>query len=277
MSAAMSDRRARIKVPVMEVAFGAFRGVFGHLELMLDLGWLPFLVLLPLRLAPLFAAHYLPSGAFQGPLLVATGLGEQAATFLCLTLFAVRWHQALLFTKPFTPPRRLITQAWARFVAYSLLFYVVTAPPLFAAAASGIDPDRIIGGVDPATLGVAAAGLALVASLVTARLSLLFPAAAFGEPLGPGAAWQRMRGNTWRIVAALFLALLPIMAAEIVLVSGSLGPSPADHLVAPPLIQLVPLVVLELVLDFLAVALGASVFSAFYQRLVLRRDGRRIG
>lgn len=271
----MSDRRARIKVPVAEVAVGAYRAVFGHLDLLLELGWLPFLVLLPLRLAPLLAAQYLPSGDRRAAFEIAAAIVAQAATLLCLTIFSVRWHQVLLFITPFAPSRRIIIQAWVRFMAYTLLFCVLVMPPFAAVVIADLGAATVGSDVDLAPLGAVGGALLLLALFVAARLSLLYPAAAFGEPLGLKAAWQRMRGNSWRIIAALFLTLLPVTAAEAAFFRSSLGPvSSVAAEVALPLQQLVPPIVLGLALDFLAVALGASILSAFYQRLVLLRGGR---
>ena len=48
-------------------------------------------------------------------------------------------------------------------------------------------------------------------SLTVARLSLVFPAAAYGAPLGLAAAWRAMRGNSWRLVGASLMTAMPIL------------------------------------------------------------------
>ncbi len=55
------------------------------------------------------------------------------------------------------------------------------------------------------------AGMVLPVWLGMVRLSLLFPAAAYGRKLGLGAAWRAMRGNTWRVVACGLLAGVPLI------------------------------------------------------------------
>src|SRR6185312_14876945 len=102
-----------------------------------------------------------------------------------------------------TVPRRLFFRAWARFVAYTLLISLLVyllALALFAVAASASRP--VADHPDAVGLVALATALTFALGLVIARCSLVFPAAACGEPLGLRTAWQQMRGNTWRLIGA---------------------------------------------------------------------------
>jgi hypothetical protein len=120
------------------------------------------------------------------------------------------------------------------------------------------------------------AGLAALALLLgVTRLSLLFPAAAFGEPLGLGAAWRALRGNTLRLLAASILSALPIVLVTGVLIGQLLAAAhlgPGEVLARNPPVGLLLLTgVIEVVLRLVLVALGASILSGFYRRVVLQR------
>jgi hypothetical protein len=169
--------------------------------------------------------------------------------------------------------------AWARFVAYTLVFSLATAgPPTAALLATGApsaadDTGRLLAG--------AAGLLSLVVTLCVLRLSLIWPAAAQGAPMGWGEAWRRMRGNTWRLVATALLVSAPIFvtvafALSVVLTAAHVD---LDSLSSHPPLGLVLLGgVLDTVLQFIFVALGATVLAEFHRRIL--RDaptGRREG
>src|SRR5258707_12333565 len=59
-------------------------------------------------------------------------------------------------------------------------------------------------------LGGAAAAVNIVAALGVLRLSLGWPAAAYGAPMGWREAWRQMRGNTWRLAAVALLVYVPV-------------------------------------------------------------------
>jgi hypothetical protein len=79
----------------------------------------------------------------------------------------------------------------------------------------------------PAFLTVVLASVGGVAlSLAALRVSLIFPAAAIGEPIGLRTAWDRVEGNFWRLFACVLAAYFPFGVAEmIVLAIGAIFPS----------------------------------------------------
>ena len=51
----------------------------------------------------------------------------------------------------------------------------------------------------------------LIAYAILIRFYLLFPATAIEQPLKFGDAWRRMRGNTWRLIGAIFSVTLIVV------------------------------------------------------------------
>ena len=270
---------ARVKMPVGQVATAAYGAVFGRLGLFLDLAWLPLLILLAVELVPGLAAEYLwPTSPAPAPSRFGVGeFFETVAELLCLNAFAVRWYQAMLFRGQRAAPPRAFIAAWARFVGYGLALYL----PIMASTAALSPWGKSSAGDDAAQMLVgAAASVIIIASLGVARVSLVFPAAAYGAPMGLSAAWRQMRGNTWRLIAATLLVCAPVFIIVSLMLSGILGAAnlKLDQLPQPPPPGLFLLSgVVEVVLNFLFFALGASVTAEFYRRIVLDapNDGRR--
>ncbi len=81
----------------------AYRGVFGQLSLLLDIAWLPLLLLLAAAILPGYLHLYrglaaCRSGAAIGSASSLENVIEALIGLLCLTAFAVRWYQVTLFT-----------------------------------------------------------------------------------------------------------------------------------------------------------------------------------
>lgn len=264
----MADASTRVRVPIAEVAAGAYRAVFGRLGLLLDLAWLPLLVLLAATLLPGYLHFYLgmaPPLQWPGD---AVGFGveeliQSLAGLFCLNAFAARWHQAVLFAGERRPPARLFLIAWARFLVYSLLLYLASAGVIAALLMAEAENA-------PAYMAPVAALLAILLWVGTVRCSLMFPAAAFGKPIGPGAAWRAMHGNSWRLVACGFVACMPVLLALALIVSGVITGFQIEPLDHPPLGFFILRGVVETCANIIVVALGATVLSAFYRRILLR-------
>jgi hypothetical protein len=260
-----------VKVPVADVVFAAFRSVFGRIGLVLELGWLPLLIMLAALLLPDLAVRYLVAGGLAS---VSAdfdigNLIQETIVALCLSAFALRWYQLMLCADPHALSRRVFTSALMRFMAYTMgLVIPITA--LALAIAYGLPAAN-----NDDVLGPAARTLAAVAatafSLAVARLSLLFPAAAYGAPLGFGAAWRAMRGNSWRLVGANLMAAMPILLIHqlliAILVSAQLL-SPDQAMADSPVGLDLLIGVVVAVLGLVLAALGASVLSEFYRRIM---------
>jgi hypothetical protein len=237
----------------------------------LEIGWLPLLLILAVLLLPWLAVHYLV--ADQSP-------ADTAATFdlsdfiqlgivaLCLGSFALRWYRLTLPTDPRASPRQRVA-IWLRFMAYTMAAYsliagFVAAIILAAPFSEGDEPAAVA-----ARMAVAVAVTALM--LVVTRLSLLFPATASGARLGARAAWRVMRGNSWRLVGANVMAVMPIVLFRELLASVLIGAklvSPDDAAADSPLGLVLLGGVVYAVLGLLMTALGASILSEFYRRIM---------
>ncbi|HKT19898.1 MAG TPA: hypothetical protein VJR47_17735 [Stellaceae bacterium] len=263
----------RVLVPIAEVAAFAYRAVFTRLGLLLELAWIPLLAMLAATLLPGYLQfylgwHMLPAWQGDGYGLGLADLIEVAAGLLCLNAFAVRWHQAMLFAGEGLAPPGVFSRAWLRFIAYTLLLYLVSAVVLAVLLLASANEDA-------APYLAPIAGLAITfiwAGMV--RCSLLFPAAAFGNPLGLGGAWRAMRGNSWRLLGCGIIACAPAMLIVIVLLSGLSAELQLDQSKATvPLGFFILRGVIETCMNFVIVALGASVLSTFYRRILLRGLG----
>lgn len=262
----MPGAGTRIKVPVAEVMVEAYRTVFGHLSLLLDLAWLPLLILLAATLLPGYLHLYqglpgLPAWSGDDYGLSLENLVEAIAGLLCLSAFAVRWYQSLLFDNR-RAPEGVFVGAWLRVLAYTLLLYLVAAVLLTAMLLADLDgaPDYL----------APAAGVATVAAwLAPVRCSLLFPAAAIGKPLSIAGAWRALGGNTWRLFATVLLVSVPAVFVVAMILSAFFAGFQLDGIGDAPLPLGFFLLrgVLGSCADFLVVALGASVIAGFYRRL----------
>jgi hypothetical protein len=175
----------------------------------------------------------------------------------------------MLLADPGVLPRRVFAGVWVRFMAYAVSLGVLvggltTAVVLTIPAA---DDDGATAVAARTLVGVAATAI----SLAVARVSLLFPAAAYGTPLGLGAAWRAMRGNSWRLVGANVMAMMPIVLFLNLLVSVLAGAhlvSPEELAGDPPLGLTLLEGVITAVLSLIMAALGASILSEFYRRIM---------
>jgi hypothetical protein len=264
-----SDEPAKISVAA-SVRF-AYRTVFGRLGLVLELGWMPLLAVLVVLIAP---AVLLPDRQSGDPF--STGgvvdYAEALVALLSLTAFAVRWHQSILVGDPHKLPPSLFFAGWLRFLAYGCIVYLLAG--IVVALGAGLSQRLGMTETEVAFADLAALVVGLLLVLVLVRCGLLFPAAAAGKPLGPIAAWRAMRGNGWRIAGASLLATLPVTLVAglllAVVVTASL-PDDFEPTAAPPLGLAILTGRIEAAADFLLVALGASLLSAFYRDLIERR------
>lgn len=272
----MATALSPVKIPVAAVTVGAYRSVFGRLGLFLELAWLPLLLLLAVATMPAWLSGVVAPDADNAVLRLLPDVGQLVAGGLCLNAFAVRWHQMMLFQGGAAPVSWL--RSWLWFLLYTFVFYLANLGlfTLVFLLSGGGDTDQT-GQV--LMLGLAA-GLVLPLWLVMVRLSLLFPAVAYGQILGPGAAWQAMRGNTWRVVACGFMAGVPLVLS-VVLILGTVFSAldlqlsdlqPDNPALAPPMGLYLLAGVIDTVVNFLIVALGASILVDVYRRLVLAQE-----
>jgi hypothetical protein len=266
----------RIKVPVAEIMVEAYRGVFGQLNLLLEIAWLPLLLLLAAAILPGYLHLYrglIPLPTWRGDRfgLSVENLIEAVTGLLCLTAFAVCWYQVTLFTNTRSAPALtngrsaptgIFLAAWLRFLAYTLLLYLIAAALIIVLLLS--DQDGV-----PDVVGIIVGAAMMAAWLVPIRCMLLFPAAAVGKPLSIAAAWRGLAGNTWRLFATVMLVSIPVVFITAMIVSAFFAgfhiDASGDQL--PPLGFFLLRAVLSTCGNVLVVALSASVIAGFYRRL----------
>ena len=251
-----------VKVPIPDVTVGAYRVVFSQLGYVLELGWLPLLILLGVSIVP--AALPTNFGGDNAALRALPDLLSLVTGALCLNAFGVRWYQAQLFGgfdhRPWLGP-------WSRFLLYTFALYAALGVVLAAIMLAGsIVGDR--GG--SLEIGVVALDLAVVAVLLLAmaRLSLLFPAAAAGRPVGIGGAWRATRGNGWRIVLCWLFATAPLLLGVQIVMGAVFSGFSIGGTAAVPMGLFILRGLIGTVADFLIAALGAVVLSDVYRRLM---------
>ena len=248
-----------VKVPVAEVTVGAFRAVFRRLGAVLELGWLPLLILLAVSILP--AALPADFGAKNAAMRALPDFLDLVAGALCLNAFGVRWYQAQLLggaDRPWLGP-------WARFLFYTLVLYLalglaLTAMLFLATIAGGR------GVAAEAGMGVVDLAVAVGLLLIMARLALLFPAAAIGQPIGLRGTWRATRGNGWRLVLCWLFSTAPLLLG-VQIGRGAVFTGFRIGARAPMGLYLLRGLV-GTVADFLIAALGAAVLSDIYRRLV---------
>ena len=254
-----------VKVPVPDVTVEAYRTVFFRLGSVLELGWLPLLILLGVSIVPaILPADF---GANSVVLRALPDLLDLVAGALCLNAFGVHWYQAQLFgaaaggSHPWLRP-------WSRFLLYTFVLYAVVGGILSASLVlAAVAEDR--GAAIETGFGLVDLAVAAVLLLTMARLSLLFPAAAIGRPVGIRGAWHATRGNGWRIVLCWLFTTGPLLlAVQIVMGAVFAGFDIGVGANAVPMGLYILRGVVGTVADFLIAALGAVVLSDIYRRLI---------
>src|SRR5487761_1617756 len=133
----MSDLPS-VKVAVPDVTVAAYCAVFLRVGAVLELGWLPLLILLAVSIVP--AALPADFGDKSAALRALPDFLDLIAGALCLNAFGVRWYQAQLLgaaaRQPWLGP-------WARFLLYTFALYaalgvVLTAVLYLALAAAAL-------------------------------------------------------------------------------------------------------------------------------------------
>jgi hypothetical protein len=241
----------------------SYRFVFGHLPLLLRLGWVWLLL-----------AWFL--GALLEWLMKAEA-GRNLAELVALPLlvaFAVAWHRASLIGG--MAGRGEVARFGLRELRYLWMLIGLLAALLLI---------LILGGVlyllaSGAPAEVAAAGPALrwlmgvflLAGLfLGVRFILVFPAIAVGDrEISLRRSWQLTRGNGWRLFFAFLASCLPLVLLKYAVVVSA-GYALAGAYSGRKLPELAVLMPLFLVLDFLNTAAAVGFMSRAYEAFTGRR------
>ncbi len=190
------------------------------------------------------------------------------------TLFAVSWHRTVLLGQAAPPmPMAPVWQSrhW-RFLGYTL---IVTAISYGFTLLYGpfVAPIVTDGSAPSPWLGLLLMFMLLFGTYVVLRLSFVFPAVAVDESYRFADSWRHTKGQGLRLMAAMFLALLPAMAGIMIILqfllnvmgplSGpatSMDPGADGSFTMGPTAQLI-----DLVLRYLLIALSLGVISTAFK------------
>lgn len=226
---------------------GSVRAAYGavteNAPLAVELAWLPFAILV--------VAEVIALGLGGGGLLgrALAGLVRAGGFLVFGTVFAVRWHRYMLLGESMSAG--LFPPGWGSFLLAGIKIGLAIFLPTFVLAL--ILPP--IG---------ALAGIAL--ALASARLSLIFPAAAVEQPISLREAWDLIAGNYWRLFACILLCVIPfgIVHAIIGAIGGGL-----------PWVLWFLFEVIGLAVTFAGLAVVASLLSDIYRGLAPATPAQR--
>lgn len=228
------------QIDVVDQVGRAYRTVFDHVQLAVEMALLPYLIVLAVELVSLLVGQGGIGGRIVGALVHALGL------LLFGAVFVVRWHRFVLLSE--TVGGELLPPGWREFVVagikigaivfagWIMLIGIALLPPFFITV--------------PLT---AAGGVAL--TLGALRVSLIFPAAAIGRPVPLRAAWDAIAGNFWRLFACAFACYFPFVVLQMLI--GLLGS-------AFPSITWIVFEAVRLATSFAGAAVVATLLSHLY-------------
>ena len=267
------------KVPVWQTAIDSYRFVFSNLGRFFVLGWLPILIAVAVGMTSVYGIELVSQQ--DDP--VGHMMAHQALSspvYAMYVVFAVRWHRFfLLDDREGFFSEILAARNW-RFLGYTLLLSFVPIAPMLIMDIIGFGP-TYLSKLDSQSAETAESLVALLAVLpafavpvlvlVVWRFFLLLPSAAVDRMLGPGEAWRKMRGNTWRFIFIACLFLIPTIIASWNLSelsgqpmfgykAGSGSPVSAGVFMATYGVSVI--------FSFFVTAVGITVLSIFYRHIV---------
>jgi hypothetical protein len=275
----------RIKIPVWQVAKESYRSVFGHLPVLVRLARFPAL-LIWIVVAAFFFSFFkpilesLPSvDAQQGVPKLPPGFGMAFAVrstagaillialIALLNLFAVRWHRFILLGERTGGTARMFDPAWQRFTFYVLIIYAPDFLETLLQLVAELFPG--LGAPFASTTGVildVVVSLAWMAFTIYAfGCTLVFPAAALGQPMTWQQARQRLHGNFWRLVGCcIVVGLLGFLTCVPILLLFTVSTPPVAGT-----FSWLALAGIGTIYEVIFVALFVSILCGFYRRIVL--------
>jgi len=243
MSYPSAPQRA-YQIDVIDQVGRAYRAVFDHVQLVVEMALLPYLIVLAVELVSLFFTRGEMIGRIAGGLAHAVGL------LLFGAVFVVRWHRFVLLGE--TVGGELLPPGWREFVVAGIKIGAVVFAGWIVLIGIALLPPFFI--TIPLT---AAGGVAL--TLAVLRVSLIFPAAAIGQPSALRTAWDWIDGNFWRLFASAFACYLPFVVLQMLI--GALAS-------ALPSLTWIVLEALRLAISFAGAAVVAAMLSHLYRDIV---------
>ncbi|MCZ6744568.1 MAG: hypothetical protein O7D31_07820 [Alphaproteobacteria bacterium] len=195
--------------PVWDMAWGSYRFIFVNFDRFLALAWFPITISFIG-----FIPDFLPHPAIRWVLHILLTMGAYA-------IFAVRWHRFVLLDDHSGVLSDLPSLRNLRFFLYTLAFMWMPWVP--SIIIQYLYPIKSVGdGGTLSPLFIFAVIFGNVMILVLFRLVLLLPAAAIDKPISVRGAWRKMGGNTWNLIGAFVLIIIPLVIFALML-SGFMG------------------------------------------------------
>lgn len=232
------------RIDVVDHVGRAYRTVFDHVRSVFEIALLPYLIVLSVKLVSLLFTHH---GGTVGR--IAAALIHAVSLLLFGAVFVVRWHRLVLLGE--TVGGRLLPPGWREFVIAGIKVGVAVIAGWVLLVGIALLPPGAI--TVPAT---AAGGVALTLSVL--RVTLIFPAAAIGQPVTLRTAWDWVTGNFWRLFGAAFACYFPFVVLQM-LISGLAS--------AFPSLTWVVFEALRLAVSFASAAVVAALLSHLYRDL----------
>ena len=143
---------------------------------------------------------------------VVVSLIADLASFVGLSAIAVAWHRHVILGEPLAGPLAPVNGRVGRYLLLGVLVSLLASVP-------GILIVSVVGAVGGIGEGASLASLLALAAaffaavMVFARLQLVFPSVAIGDPAGLRGSWQMTSGNGGRLLSGLLLTILPVIGA----------------------------------------------------------------
>ena len=143
---------------------------------------------------------------------VVVSLIANLASFVGLSAIAVAWHRHVILGEPLAGPFAPVNGRVGRYLLLGVLVSLLASlPGILIVTVAGAFADAGQPGGFLTALALAAAFFAAV--MVFARLQLVFPSIAIGDPAGLRGSWEMTRGNGGRLLAGLLLTIMPVIGA----------------------------------------------------------------
>lgn len=259
-----------MRLSVGEILAESFAFFFSRLRLFFHLVTVPWILSLLLRVA---------LGALAEPTLMSS-LVEKAIDVIPTTMFAVAWMRVVLLgpERIDRPPGLAWSPRETAFLVHLLKVAGITFVLLMAML-------LVVGPIDPMTLGRGAAdaeaaqresmatplGAGFIASFLLAlRVSFGLAASAVDLPWSPRRSWAYGRGNSWPIIASLFLVLLAGSAANAVAI---VVPLSLIHRLGAETAATIVTWTIAILVSYGGTALLVTALAVIFRRLTKWREG----
>lgn len=189
-------------LPVRELVTRTYQDVIANRDGLVRIG-------LPWLLGP-FVLDVLGT-AIEG---VIVSLVADVASLVGLSAMAVAWHRHVILGEPLAGRMAPVNGTVLRYLLLGVLVSLLAALPGIGIVAVGGALGLIGEGQGVGSTLLLMAGM-LAAIVVFARLQLVFPGIAIGDPAGLKGSWALTRGNGGRLFAGILLTILPVLGAVI--------------------------------------------------------------